>query len=89
MTKNSQLYPLQADNAFRLGKDSSLTTRMRSLKNEKDAERRIGSEDEQSARKKKPSWTRKILISLEKRIQNGSVRLHHRYTSFHRLNLHA
>ena len=54
-------------------------TKMTSLRNENDVgnETRSG---EESGKKKKLPWMRKISISLERQTLNGSGRLHHRYT---------
>lgn len=54
-------------------------TKTKSLRSENDDANEIRNGGE-SGRKKRLSWMRKISISLERQIQNGSGRLHHRYT---------
>jgi hypothetical protein len=51
---------------------------MMSPRNENDVGSEIRSEEESVKRKRQP-WTKKISTSLEKQILNGSERLHHRY----------
>jgi hypothetical protein len=53
--------------------------RMKSPKSVSDGAKRTGSGEELSARRKRQFWMKRILISLVKRIPNGSAKPLHRY----------
>jgi hypothetical protein len=54
-------------------------TKMRSQRSESAGVEKTRSEDEQSVRRKRQCWTRKIWISLGRQILNGRGKPQHRY----------